>query len=210
MHAPRHADSQPPSTAAGSPPPTTTTSPQPTPVNHAFQRLFAQVYGELRALAQRRMNDERPGHTLHATELVHEVYLRLFADDGPRIDYANRAHFFHAVGEAMRRILIDHARRRAAHKRGGGDGTGGTGARPQRVSLTLLDAALPVGALDLLTLDEAFVQLETKDARAAEVVRLRYFAGLTIEQTADAMGLSPRTVKREWEFARAWLLKWLQ
>jgi RNA polymerase sigma factor (TIGR02999 family) len=161
--------------------------------------LFPQVYTELRALAQRHLSQERRGHTLAPTELVHEVYLRLF--DGELPDYANRAHFFHSVAEAMRRILIEHARRKGSIKRGGGR---------QRIDLTLAEPASEENPQDLLALNEAIVRLEEKDARAAEVVRLRYFAGLSIDQTAQAMDLSPRTVKREWEFARAWLLKSLK
>jgi RNA polymerase sigma factor (TIGR02999 family) len=147
------------------------------------------------------MNDERAGHTLHATELVHEVYLRLFGVDGRRIDFANRAHFFHCVGEAMRHILIEHARRRGRRKRGGDR---------ERVTLDLAELALPADAENLLAVDEAFRRLDAKDARAAEVVRLRYYAGLSVEQTAEAMGISARSVAREWAFARAWLLHCLE
>jgi RNA polymerase sigma factor (TIGR02999 family) len=163
----------------------------------AFQKLFSQVYTELRAIAQRRISAERPGQTLHATELVHEVYLRLFGADGARIDYANRAHFFHVVAEAMRHILIDHARRRGRAKHGGDR---------ERVTVDLAELALPVDADNFLAVDEAFQRLEAKDARAAEVVRLRFYAGLSVEQTAEAMRISPRSVAREWAFARAWLL----
>jgi RNA polymerase sigma factor (TIGR02999 family) len=166
----------------------------------AFTALFERVYGELRTMAQRQMNDERAGHTMRATELVHEAYVRL-TNGGDPIDLTNKSHFFHAAGEAMRRILIEHARRRARVKRGGGR---------ERVSLSMVDAALPDDPEDLLALDEALRRLEEKDERAAEVVRLRFFAGLTIEQTADTMDLSPRTVKREWEFARTWLAQQLE
>jgi len=166
----------------------------------AFQELFEKVYDELKSVARRSMRNERQGHSLYPTDLVHEVYLRLFTDDAT-VDFRNRAHFFGAVGQAMRRILVDHARRRASGKRGGDR---------ERVRLTLIDAALPENPQDLLALDEALLRLERKDPRAAEVVRLRYFAGLTIDQTADAMQLSSRTVKREWEFARAWLMKQMQ
>jgi RNA polymerase sigma factor (TIGR02999 family) len=181
-------------------------SPPPSPAAaaasaEAFQDLFSQVYTELRALAQRRMSEQRPGHTLHATELVHEVYLRLYAADGQRIDYANRAHFFHAVGQAMRHILIDHARSRGRAKRGGDR---------ERVAVDLAELALPTDAESFLAVDEAFQRLEVKDARAAEVVRLRFYAGLSVEQTAEAMGISPRSVAREWAFARAWLLHCLE
>ena|SRR5437773_53730 len=164
----------------------------------AFERLFEQVYSQLRAMAQQQMNNERPGHSLHATELVHQAYLRLAKDS--QIGCADKAHLLHAAAEAMRRILIEHARRRGRYKRGGDR---------QRITLSLVDAALPEDSDQLLALDEAFERLEEKDSRAAQVVRLRFFAGLTIDQTAEAMELSPRTVKREWEFARAWLAKQL-
>src|SRR5689334_1199052 len=138
----------------------------------AFRALFEKVYAELRAMAQKQMNGERSGHTLHATELVHEAYLRLQGGD-EKLDYGNKAHFFHAAGEAMRRILIEHARKKASLKRGGDR---------ERTSLSLVDAALPDHPDELLALDEALLRLEEKDPRAAEVVRLRFFAGLTIEQ----------------------------
>ena len=170
---------------------------EPASSGERFQRMFSQAYAELRAAAQRRMSQERREHTLHATELVHEVYLRLFGVDGPKVEYASRAHFFHAVGEAMRHILIEHARRRGRLKRGGDRA---------RVTLNPADLELDENGQDLLALDEAFRRLEAKDARAAEVVRLRFYAGLSVEQTAEALGISPRTVEREWKFARAWLL----
>ena len=119
---------------------------------------------------------------------------------GPEINFANQAHVVGAAAEAMRRILIEHARRRARFKRGGDR---------QRVTLSLIDVALPEDCDELLALDDVLRRLEEKDARAAQVVLLRFFAGLTIEQTAQAMNLSPRTVKREWEWARAWLAKCL-
>ena len=165
----------------------------------AFQDLFTQVYTQLRAMAQKQMAGERDSHTLHATELVHEAFLRLNGDS--QLDLENKAYFFHAAAEAMRRILIEHARRRSRIKRGGGR---------ERVTLSLANEALPEEPQDFLALDEALQRLQGKDPRSAEVVKLRYFAGLTIEQTAEAMDLSPRTVKREWEFARAWLQKELQ
>ncbi len=164
----------------------------------AFGHLFEQVYGQLRAMAQQQMAHERPGHTLHATELVHQTYLRLYGSS--QIDWANHRHFVHAAAEAMRRILIEHARGRSREKRGGG---------MARVTLSLVDTQtptqLPEDSEELLALDQALRRLEEKDPRAADVVRLRFFAGLTIDQTAEAMAISPRTVKREWEFARAWL-----
>jgi RNA polymerase sigma factor (TIGR02999 family) len=165
----------------------------------AFQQLFQQVYGQLRAMAQQQMQRERAHHTLRATELVHQAYLRLIG--GPEVNCADQKHLVHAAAEAMRRILIEHARKRARLKRGGDR---------ERVTLGVVDVALPEDSDEMLALDDALRRLEEKDARAAHVVRLRFFAGLTIEQTADAMGLSSRTVKREWEWARAWLAKQLQ
>jgi RNA polymerase sigma-70 factor (ECF subfamily) len=166
---------------------------------HLFQQLFSHVYGQLRAMAQKQMANERHCHTLHATELVHEAYVRLKADS--KLDLSNTSYFFHSAAEAMRRILVEHARRRGRLKRGGNQ---------KRVTLGLADQALPQEPQEFLALDEALRRLGEKDPRSAEVVRLRFFAGLTIEQTADAMDLSPRTVKREWEFARAWLQNELQ
>jgi RNA polymerase sigma factor (TIGR02999 family) len=168
-----------------------------------FGSLFEQVYAQLRAMAQQQMAHERPGHTIHATELVHQAYLRLYGS--AQIDWVNQRHFVHAAAEAMRRILIEHARSRSRAKRGGGMG---------RVTLSIVDAEIPAptseNSEELLALDEALWRLEQKDPRAADVVRLRFFAGLTIQQTAETMGLSERTVKREWEFSRAWLSQALQ
>ncbi len=164
-----------------------------------FQKLFTQDYTQLRAMAQKQITGERDPHTMHATELVHEAFLRL--KDDSELDLQNRGYFFHAAAEAMRRILIEHARHRSRLKRGGDR---------QRVTLSLEDRALPENSRELLALDEALQRLQENDPRTAEVVQLRYFAGLTIEQTAAAMDLSARTVKREWEFARAWLQKELQ
>ena len=167
-----------------------------------FGRHFEQVYTQLRAMAQQQMGDERPGHTLRATELVHQAYLRLL--DNPPTDGANQAHFVHVVAEAMRRILIEHARRRARVKRGGDR------ARVPFTAVADADVELPDDSDQLLALDDALRRLEERDPRAAEVVRLRFFAGLTIDQTATAMKLSPRTVKREWEWSRAWLAQQLE
>jgi RNA polymerase sigma factor (TIGR02999 family) len=183
------------------PPPVCPTTSTDSASKQAFERVFSEVYAQLRAMAQNQMSHERASHTLGATELVHQAFVRL-ADDS-KVEVQNRGHFVHAVAEAMRRILIEHARRRARLKRGGDR---------LRVSLSDVvdsnepsDATLPQGDAELLALHEALRRLEAHDPRAAEVVRLRYFAALTIEQTAEAMNLSPRTVKREWQFARAWL-----
>jgi len=158
--------------------------------------LLELVYDQLRRIAQARMAEERRDHTLQATGLVHEAYLRLSTQQTAH--ELNRAQFFAAASEAMRRILIEHARRRGRVKRGGGS---------KRVDLQLADVAdlSAVGDEEIVALDEAFRRLESIDARAASVVRLRFYAGLTIEQTAEALGLSERTVKRDWEFARSWL-----
>jgi RNA polymerase sigma factor (TIGR02999 family) len=151
------------------------------------------------------MSAERPDHTLQATALVHEAYARLVGRDGGReVAWAGRAHFFHAAAEAMRRILIDHARARAGAARGGGR---------RRVPLDVADVA-DLAARDdpeaILALDEAVAGLEKQDPDAAAVVRLRFYAGLSVEETAQALGTSPRTVKRDWAFARAYLLRVLE
>lgn len=160
----------------------------------ALDRLFPIVYDELRAIARAQLHHERADHSLQATALVHEVYLRLLGGEHP--PWNSRRHFFHAAGEAMRRILIEHARKRGRLKRGG-----------KRVRVELTDANLAANhdPSDVLAFDEAFRRLEEQDPRAAEVVRLRFFAGLSVEETAAALELSPRTVKREWTVARAFL-----
>ena len=152
------------------------------------------VYEELRTMARSRLRGERSGHTLETTALVHEAYLRLVGGD--HTPWESRAHFFHAAAEAMRRILIEYARRRTRVKRGG-----------TRVRVDL-DEAFPAEWPDpdeLLAVDEAIRRLESEDGRAADVVRLRYFAGLSVEETAKALDLSDRTVMREWAYAKAWL-----
>lgn len=161
----------------------------------AADALLPLVYGQLRAIAQERMATERPGHTLQATALVHEAYLKLTgAGDIP---WSGRAGFLHAASEAMRRILIDHARRRNAQKR----------ERPiVRPTLKdVADLASTEDSFEILAFDEAFLRLEGEYPEAAAVVRLRFYAGLSVEQTAEALSVSPRTVNREWTFARAWL-----
>lgn len=157
-------------------------------------RLVDAVYPELRAIAQRQLGGERAGHTLQATALVNEAYMRLSGLE--RIEWQDRVHFVHMAARVMREVLVDHARRRAAHKRDGG----------QRVSITSLD--LPDGAdggIDVAALDGALEALERFDAEKARIVELRYFGGLTIEETAEALGSSPATVKRHWQVARTWL-----
>lgn len=162
----------------------------------ALERLVPIVYAELRAMAQAQLRNERPDHTLQATALVHEVYLRLLGDERPA--WNHRRHFFHAAAEAMRRILIEHARKRGRVKRGG---------KQIRVPLTGLELGGDQDPEDLLALDDAIRRLEEQDPTAAEVVRLRFFAGLSVEETAQALELSERTVTREWTVARAWLFR---
>lgn len=160
----------------------------------AADRLLPLVYGELRALARMKMAREGAGHTLQPTALVHEAYLRLFGRSRPR--WENRAHFFGAAAEAMRRILIERARRRARLKRG---------ASPRRVPLVELPDEQTLHAEELLSLDRALDRLEALDSSMARVVTLRYFAGLTVDETAAALDVAPRTVDRQWTAARAWL-----
>lgn len=163
--------------------------------------MLEALYTHLRELAHARLRRESGG-SVGSTELVHEVYLRL-TGEGPR-SWANRAHFFSAAAEAMRRILIERARARGRAKRGGEDG------RPRRrISLSDLrpaDLAVDYALDEILELDRALQRLESVDARSAAVVRLRFYTGLTLEETAEALDVTSRTVKRDWTFARAWLL----
>ena len=163
---------------------------------HAAAELLPLIYEELRKLAAQRLGQEKPGQTLQATALVHEAYLRLVDQDQTR-RWDGRGHFFAAAAEAMRRILIDSARRRRSIK-GGGD--------RRRADLADVEPVIdPPEPVDLLALDEALSKLQAKDPRQAEVVKLRFFAGLGIEETARAMGISASTVDNEWAHARAWL-----
>jgi RNA polymerase sigma factor (TIGR02999 family) len=172
------------------------------PDRAAADQLLTLVYDQLRKIAQQRMGEERAGHTLQATALVHEAYLRLVGNQEVRWD--GRAHFFAAAAEAMRRILVEHARSHERIKRGGPC----EGQPRRRVPLRLLDLAeKPTDPQEILMLDEALRRLETEDAETAKVVRLRFFAGLTGEQTAEALGVSPATVDREWAYARARLYR---
>jgi len=166
------------------------------PTGGTAEELLSQVYQELRRLAHHRMKAERPDHTLQSTALVHEAYARLVGNG--EVDWKNRAHFFHAAAEAMRRILIEHARARSGPKRGGGR---------VRIPLDVLDLATQDDPGQILALEEAISRLEQKDAQAARVVRLRFYAGLSVEETAKAIGISERTVKRDWAFARAFLVR---
>jgi RNA polymerase sigma factor (TIGR02999 family) len=166
----------------------------------AAAQLLPLVYAELRRLAAHRLAGEAPGQTLQATALVHEAYLRLLGsgDDGRSDRWQGRAHFFAAAAEAMRRIMIDNARRRKRFKRGGDR---------ERVDLDLVELAEYTAPDDLLALDEALTALTEKHPDEARLVNLRFFAGLTIEQAAHAMGVSTATADRYWAYARAWLYR---
>jgi len=159
--------------------------------------LMAAVYDELHRQAARAMGRETPEHTLQATALVSEAYLRLI--DQRRVQWRNRAHFFGVAAQLMRRILVDHARTRHAAKRGGG---------MRQLTLGNVDSARDLpdeSGVDVLVLNEALERLATIDPHQARIVELRYFGGMTIEDTAEALDVSPATVKREWAVARAWL-----
>jgi RNA polymerase sigma-70 factor (ECF subfamily) len=162
----------------------------------ALERLVPLVHGELRRLARREMNRERSGHTFQTTDLVNEAYLRLI--DVSRVKWQDRAHFFAMSSRLMRRILVDHARARKSRKRGGG-------ASPVALDETLIVSA-DRGA-DLVALDDALQALAEVDVRKSQVVELRFFGGLTAEETAEALGVSIDTVRRDWRLARAWLLR---
>ena len=162
----------------------------------ALEKLVPLVYSELRRLAARYVRRERPGQSVQATALVHEVYLRLLKDDD--LSFQNRAHFLGIAARSMRQILVEHARARDAAKRGG-----------QRRRITL-DEAVAAGEppdVDLLALDEALERLAQRDGQQSRIVELRFFGGLTNEETAEALGISPATVKRAWAVARAWLFR---
>lgn len=163
---------------------------------HAGDELMSLVYAELRRIAGAKMQRERPGQTLQATALVHEAWLRLVDTDG-RARFENRAHFFAAAGEAMRRLLIERARRKLAARRGSGQ---------EPVDVDEIEIAAPTEKDDeLLAVHEALEKFAVKDREKAELVKLRYFAGLTIEDAADALGISVATANRWWIYARAWL-----
>ncbi len=161
----------------------------------AAERLFAAAYQELRRLAAWHFQKERPDHTLQPTALVNELYVKLFA--GEPIEWQNRAHFFAVAAQQMRRILIDHARAHLAEKRGGGD---------VRLSLSEVNGLAAARQEDLVELDQALRRLEELDQRSARVVELRFFGGLTEKEAAEVLGISVATLKRDWDFARAWLM----
>ena len=165
----------------------------------ALDRLMPLVYDQLRRVAHRQLDAEPTGHTLSATALVHEAYLRLV--DQTRVQWQDRAHFFAIASRAMRRILIDYARRHRALRRGGVP----DGPPPSRISLDEVELAVDERADALLALDEALERLGQVDARLAQVVECRFFAGLTEPETASALGVSRRTVAREWAVAKGWL-----
>ncbi len=165
----------------------------------ALDKLTPMVYAELRQIARRQMNRESPGHTLQATALVNEAYLKIAGQDG--FEWQNRAHFFAICAQVMRHILIDHARTHARDKRGGG-----------AIHLSLDEAAVSVEeqAADFIALDEALRALESLDPQKGRIIELRYYGGLSVEEVAEILKISPATVGREWRRAKAWLYHELQ
>jgi RNA polymerase sigma factor (TIGR02999 family) len=167
---------------------------------HAASQLLPLVYDELRQLAAHRLAHQTPGQTLQPTALVHEAYLRLVGD-GEDPHWDSRGHFFAAAAEAMRHILVDNARRKGSQKRGGDRG---------RADIDVGEVAAPEFREDLLALDEALNQLAAADPEAARLVQLRYFAGLTLAEAAQVLGVSARTADRLWVYARTWLYQALE
>jgi RNA polymerase sigma factor (TIGR02999 family) len=165
---------------------------------NAASQLLPLVYDELRQLAAHRLAHENPGQTLQPTALVHEAYLRLVGGEH-EAHWDNRGHFFAAAAEAMRRILVENARRKGRHKRGGD--------RTRRDLDAAEQVAVPEIREDLVALDEALTKLASVDPQGAQLVQLRYFAGLSIPEAAETLGVSPRTADRLWAFARVWLLR---
>lgn len=160
----------------------------------SLDKLMPVVYDELRRQAARYLRREQPGHTLQTTALIHEAYVRLV--DQRNVQWQNRAHFFGIAAQMMRRILVDHARTKKRAKRGGSD-----------IKVSLDDATVAVKGqnLDVVAIDEALSRLAKIDEQQSRVVELRFFSGLTVEETAEVMGISPATVKRDWSMAKAWL-----
>ena len=160
----------------------------------SLDKLMPVVYDELRRQAARYLRREQPGHTLQTTALIHEAYVRLV--DQHNVQWQNRAHFFGIAAQMMRRILVDHARTKKRAKRGGSD-----------IKISLDDATVMVKGqdLDVVAVDEALTRLAKIDEQQSRVVELRFFSGLTVEETAEVMGISPATVKRDWSMAKAWL-----
>ena len=165
----------------------------------ALAQVFPLVYAELRRLAEHQLRNEPEGHTLSPTALVHEAYMRLI--DYTRVEWSGRAHFMAVAAKAMRRILVDHARRRRSVKRGGA---------LRHISIDSVQLASDEGTDTLLALDEALGRLKELDPRQAQVVECRFFGGMTEEETAEALGISMRTVKRDWAKARSWLYREIQ
>jgi RNA polymerase sigma factor (TIGR02999 family) len=163
---------------------------------NAIQDLFTVVYEELRKMARARMAQERPNHTLQPTALVHEAYMRLMGNQ--QMHFENRSHFFSAAAEAMRRILIDHARKKISQKRDG---------QSRTIELNETMVAQDPSHDELLILDEALTRLQNQDRQMSDVLKLRFFVGLTVQETADALCIAPRTVDRDWAAARAWLTR---
>jgi RNA polymerase sigma factor (TIGR02999 family) len=163
----------------------------------ALARLMPVVHNELHRLARRYMRSERPNHSLQPTVLVNEVYLRLI--DASRVQWQDRAHFFALCGRLMRRILVDHARSRRSLKRGGGT-----------IRIELSDGLVSQRGTDLVVLDDALASLAVIDARKCQVVEMRFFAGLSVAETAEALSVSQETVMRDWKLAKVWLLREMQ
>ena len=163
----------------------------------ALDRLMPMVYAELRAIAGRYLSHESPSHTLQSTALVHEAYLKLVGQRS--VQWQNRSHFFGIAAQMMRRILVDHARHEHRAKRGGDS--------PKLSLDEAMAVAEPEAEVDLLALDDALTSLSTIDPRGARIVELRFFSGLTIEETAEVLSVSSGTIKREWSTARAWLYR---
>jgi RNA polymerase sigma-70 factor, ECF subfamily len=165
----------------------------------AGQEAMALVYSELHRIAARELRDERPGHLLQTTALIHEAYSRLVGSQS--LEIQSRAHFFALASSQMRRILVDHARASHAQKRGG---------NAAKVDLEEVRAGIDPRTVDLLALDESMQELERVDSRASQVVEMRFFGGYTDAEIAETLGISAPTVRRDWEFARAWLLNRMQ
>jgi len=163
---------------------------------HAAEELLPLVYDELRTLAAHKLAHEKPGQTLDATALVHETYLRLVGARSVSVGFANRRHFFAAAAEAMRRILVDRARERGAQKRGGDR---------RRLRLDQIQLAAEETPAEFLAVHEALNKLAAKDPRKAELVKLRFFAGMTNQEAAEVLGISTSTADNDWAYARAWL-----
>lgn len=162
----------------------------------ALDEMLPLVYDELKRLASYYLNREREGHTLQTTALVHEAYMRLV--DQQQVDWKNRSQFLGLAAEMMRRILVNHARDRAVQKRGGD---------AKRVSLSLVGESADQPDVDLIALDQALTELSELDARKGRIVELKFFGGMTTEETAEVLGISTATVEREWTHARAWLYR---